>query len=376
MDRLDRRAPPGHLAVPRGACRAGRGRVGWRRTWPACTCRSSTGRPVPGRSRASPPPMRGWAAPPTACSARVTSTSSTSSIWRPVSPLTAPCRCPSSRSPSTSSPDRRCTGLQLARGAGPRLGAWLYWRAIGRLQARICRKFERILTMSEHDRRTLLARDPALSVGVLPLPCGLDLARAQDVSAGPGRAAVRRRDVPRRQRGRGAVVPRRDPAARESRDRGGPLHDRRRVAARRDPASGGVARRSRSPASSNRSSRSTRARPCSWRRCGSPVASRARRSTRWPPAVPSSRPPSATTASGRRRASTCWSPTHRMTSRPPSRGCSVTPAQREQLGESARRFAVEHYAPAVSAAALEREHQALAGAPSTHQAISRLTILQ
>ena len=40
------------------------------------------------------------------------------------------------------------------------------------------------------------------------------------------------------------------------------------------------------------------------------------------------------------------------------------------------RFAVEHYAPAVSAAALEREHQALGRRAGTHQAISRLTILQ
>jgi hypothetical protein len=39
-------------------------------------------------------------------------------------------------------------------------------------------------------------------------------------------------------------------------------------------------------------------------------------------------------------------------------------AQRDRLGESARRFAAERYAPAVSAATLEREHQALAGAPA------------
>jgi glycosyltransferase involved in cell wall biosynthesis len=67
--------------------------------------------------------------------------------------------------------------LRLARGAPARLGAWLYWRGIGRLQRRICRKFDRILTMSEHDRRALLAGDPGLSIGVLPLPTGLDPAR-------------------------------------------------------------------------------------------------------------------------------------------------------------------------------------------------------
>jgi polysaccharide biosynthesis protein PslH len=68
--------------------------------------------------------------------------------------------------------------LQLARGARARLGAWVYWRAISRLQRRICRKFDRILTMSEHDRRSLLASVPGLSVGVLPLPIGIDPARA------------------------------------------------------------------------------------------------------------------------------------------------------------------------------------------------------
>jgi polysaccharide biosynthesis protein PslH len=67
--------------------------------------------------------------------------------------------------------------LDLARGVG-RLGAWAYWRAIGRLQRRICRKFDRVLAMSEHDRRALLASDPRLSVGTLPLPISIDAARA------------------------------------------------------------------------------------------------------------------------------------------------------------------------------------------------------
>lgn len=64
--------------------------------------------------------------------------------------------------------------LQLACGPRARLGAWLYWRAIGLVQRRICRKFDRILTMSENDRLALLATDPRLSVGVLPLPMGID----------------------------------------------------------------------------------------------------------------------------------------------------------------------------------------------------------
>jgi len=64
--------------------------------------------------------------------------------------------------------------LRLARGPRARAGAWLYWRAIERVQRRICRTFDRILTLSEHDRRTLLAADPSLSVGVLPFPIGIE----------------------------------------------------------------------------------------------------------------------------------------------------------------------------------------------------------
>src|SRR5262249_20799648 len=75
--------------------------------------------------------------------------------------------------------------LRLARGAAARTSAWLYWRAIGRLQTRICRKFGRLLTMSEHDRRTLLSGGPTLSVAGLPFPCGLDLTRARDVTRAP-----------------------------------------------------------------------------------------------------------------------------------------------------------------------------------------------
>ena len=68
--------------------------------------------------------------------------------------------------------------LTLALGARARAGAWLYWRAIARLQRRICRKFDRILALSEHDRRTLAGIDPSLSVGVLPFPIGIDPAPA------------------------------------------------------------------------------------------------------------------------------------------------------------------------------------------------------
>jgi len=66
--------------------------------------------------------------------------------------------------------------LGLARGAG-RLGAWAYWRAVSRLQRRICLKFDRVLAMSDADRRALEAIDPRLSVGVLPSPISIDPAR-------------------------------------------------------------------------------------------------------------------------------------------------------------------------------------------------------
>jgi glycosyltransferase involved in cell wall biosynthesis len=67
--------------------------------------------------------------------------------------------------------------LALAQGTRAHLTAWLYWRAIGWLQRRICRKFDRVLAMSENDRQALLAADPGLSVGVLPLPVGIEPTR-------------------------------------------------------------------------------------------------------------------------------------------------------------------------------------------------------
>jgi glycosyltransferase involved in cell wall biosynthesis len=67
----------------------------------------------------------------------------------------------------------------IARGPG-RLGAWLYAAVIERLERRICRRFDRVLVLSEHDQRALLALDPSLSVGVLPFPINVDAARAGD----------------------------------------------------------------------------------------------------------------------------------------------------------------------------------------------------
>jgi glycosyltransferase involved in cell wall biosynthesis len=72
--------------------------------------------------------------------------------------------------------------LNLTHATRARLAAWLHVHAIGCLQRRVCRKFDRILTLSEHDRGTLLARDPRLSVGVLPLPIGIDAVQAAAVT--------------------------------------------------------------------------------------------------------------------------------------------------------------------------------------------------
>ena len=277
VDRLDRRAPPGDLAVPGGAGASGktRGRLAPRL---AGLHLQEFGRPS--GSGATARIAASYARLGRAAN-RLLRAGGFDLLHVEVSGdrsrhRSRLYRCPRSRSPSTNSPDRRSIGCSLARRAGPRLGAWLYWRAIGRLQARICRKFDRILTMSEHDRRTLLAGDPALSVGVLPLPCGLDLTRAARVARAPAELLFVGAMHPRRQRGRGAVVPRRDPAAGARRGRevrftiagAGPPAEIQRLAAPPGPTS---------PASSNRSSRSTRARRCSWRRCGLPAASPARR---------------------------------------------------------------------------------------------------
>lgn len=75
--------------------------------------------------------------------------------------------------------------VALARGPRARLGASLYGSGVARLQRRICRKFDRILTLSERDRRALAERDPRLSVGVLPFPVGLDLTLAVGVPRDP-----------------------------------------------------------------------------------------------------------------------------------------------------------------------------------------------
>jgi glycosyltransferase involved in cell wall biosynthesis len=65
--------------------------------------------------------------------------------------------------------------FELGSGAG-RARAWLAWRATVGMQRYLCRRVDRILTLSEQDRRALLALDPGLSVGVLPFPVGIETA--------------------------------------------------------------------------------------------------------------------------------------------------------------------------------------------------------
>jgi glycosyltransferase involved in cell wall biosynthesis len=52
----------------------------------------------------------------------------------------------------------------------------LAWRATVALQRHVCRRLDRILTLSEQDRVALLALDSRLAVGVLPFPIGIDTA--------------------------------------------------------------------------------------------------------------------------------------------------------------------------------------------------------
>jgi polysaccharide biosynthesis protein PslH len=66
--------------------------------------------------------------------------------------------------------------FELASGRA-RAGAWLMWRATVATQRHLCRRVDRILALSEQDRRALLALDRRLSVGVLPFPVGIDVRR-------------------------------------------------------------------------------------------------------------------------------------------------------------------------------------------------------
>ena len=253
--------------------------------------------------------------------------------------------------------------LRLARGAGPRLSAWLYWRAIGRLQSRICRKFDRILTMSEHDRRTLLARDPALSVGVLPLPGGLDLARARGVARARAEvlfvgAMYRDANVDAVRWFHGEILPRvrveigdvrftiagAQPPAEIQRLAASPgievtgfveslepLYARATVFVAPLRIAGGIAGKTLDALAA-----------------GCPVV---------------------TTTIGNDGIGATPGQHLLVADSPADFAAAVTrllrdAAERDRLGESARRFAAERYAPAVSAAALEREHLALAGAPA------------
>ncbi|MGE5303975.1 MAG: glycosyltransferase family 4 protein [Alphaproteobacteria bacterium] len=75
-----------------------------------------------------------------------------------------------------SKPARR--RLALATELPMRAAHFVYWFLIGRLERRILRKFDRTLALSESDRHALLQLDPALQVGVLPIPVGIEPLRA------------------------------------------------------------------------------------------------------------------------------------------------------------------------------------------------------
>jgi glycosyltransferase involved in cell wall biosynthesis len=253
--------------------------------------------------------------------------------------------------------------LRLARGAGPRLGAWLYWRAIRRLQDRICRKFDRILTMSEHDRSTLLARDPALSVGMLPLPCGLDLARARNVRRAPAEllfvgAMHRDANVDAVRWFHEEILPRVRAEEGEVRftiaGATPPPEIRRLAAAPRVEVTNFVEllepfyARATVFVAPLRIAGGTAGKTLDALAAGCPVV---------------------TTTLGNDGIGATPGQHLLVADSSADFAAVITrllrdPAERDRLGESARKFAAERFAPAVSAAALEREHQALVGPPA------------
>ena len=252
--------------------------------------------------------------------------------------------------------------LGLARGAG-RLGAWAYWRAVERLQRRICRKFDRVLTMSEHDRRTLLASDPRLSVGILPAPISIDPAKVvatQRDGAGLLFVGAMYRDanvdamtwfceaiLPRVR----AVVP----EATLTIVGADPTDEVRRLAARPGVSVTGFV---------------DTIEPCYARaavfvaplRIAGGVAGKTRDAMAAGCAV-------VTTGAGNVGLDATPGVHLLVGDTPGEFAAAVTrllrdPALRRRLGEEGRRFSVERYGPGVAAAALEREQQAVAGAPA------------
>jgi hypothetical protein len=253
--------------------------------------------------------------------------------------------------------------LRLARGPRARLGAWLYWRAIGHLQRRICRKFDRILALSEHDRRTLATGDPRLSVGVLPFPTGIDARSAASAARDEAGLlfvgamhrdanvdAVRHfcRDVLPRVRAEAPAVTLTiaggDPTPEVSRlatesgvrvtgfvEALEPYYERATVFVAPLRIAGGIAGKTLDALAA-----------------GCPVV---------------------TTTIGNEGLGATPGVHLLVADTPEDFAAAVArllrdAALRRRLGEAGRRFADERFGPAVSAAALEREHQALAGAPA------------
>jgi glycosyltransferase involved in cell wall biosynthesis len=252
--------------------------------------------------------------------------------------------------------------LSLARGAAARTSAWLYWRVIRRLQSRICRKFDRILTMSEYDRRTLVNGDPTLSVGVLPVPCGLDLTRMRGIPRATAEvlfvgAMNRDANIDAVRWFHDAILPRVKAEVADVRFTvagAGPPAEIQRLAAPGVEITGFVDALEPLHARATvfvaplRIAGGTAGKTLDALAAGCPVV---------------------TTTVGNDGIGATPGEHLLVADAPADFAAAVTrllrePALRERLGESARRFAAERYAPAVSAAALEREHQALAAAPA------------
>jgi glycosyltransferase involved in cell wall biosynthesis len=250
--------------------------------------------------------------------------------------------------------------LRLARGLRARLGAWLYWRVIGGLQRRICRKFDRILTLSEHDRRTLQAGDPRLSVSVLPFPIGIDpalTAAATRAEAGLLFVGAMHRDanVDAVRHFCADILPRvraEVPAADFTIVGGGPTDEVRRLAAEPGVRVTGFV----DALEPYYGAATVFVAPL---RIAGGIAGKTLDALAAGCAV-------VTTTIGNDGLGATPG-THLLVADAPAEFAAAVvrllrdPAGRRRLGEAARRFAAERHGPEVSAAALEREHAALAG---------------
>ena len=250
---------------------------------------------------------------------------------------------------------------QLARGAG-RVGAWAYWRTVTRLQRHICLKFDRVLAVSEADRRALAAIDPRVSVGLLPLPVSIDTARVTAPEAEPAGllfvgAMYRDANIDAVRWFCAEIFPlvrAAVPAATLTIVGADPTDEVRALAGPGVTVTGFV---------DEIEPRYARAAVfVAPLRIAGGVAGKTRDAMAAGCAV-------VTTAAGNAGLAAAAGEHLLVADTPADFAAAVVrllgdPALRRRLGEAARRFSLERFGPAVAAAVLEREQQAVAGAPA------------